>query len=87
LEQENEGSILIGLKSSGGPMPRVRDVLHLLTEASEDEILAKWRMERLCQWWEIGGRRYTPTEDFITNGEEIIPPTPLNKAGLNGISL
>jgi radical SAM family uncharacterized protein/radical SAM-linked protein len=70
LELAEDGSLLIGLKSSGGPMPKVADILKQLTGASSEEIISHWSVERLGQWWKIEGQHHSPTE--VNFNEEMI---------------
>jgi radical SAM-linked protein len=66
LEQESDGGLLIGLKSSGEAMARVRDVLKLLTDAPAEEITTAWDIERLGMWWEVGGAFRSPKDLSLT---------------------
>lgn len=65
LELQDDGSLLAGLKSSGGPIPKVGDILGYLTGASAEEVIAGWRVERIGQWWDVEGKLIAPTESYI----------------------
>ena len=63
LEREASGAILIGLKSTGGPMPRAVDVLAHIMKLPSEAILADWELERVDMSWDMDGVRSHPTED------------------------
>lgn len=60
LQQMDDGSIFIGLKSSGKAMPRAAEILQLITAHPADEQIALWDIERVGIWWEIEGELYSP---------------------------
>jgi radical SAM family uncharacterized protein/radical SAM-linked protein len=63
LEREESGAIWIGLKSTGGPMPRAVDILALILKQSPEEIPADWELERVDMSWDLDGVRSHPAED------------------------
>ncbi len=74
LEEGSEGSLWIGLRSLGGPMPRVSDILTLATEASPEDVIRNWEIERTGMWWENDGERCAPFEPVKTktpSGEKL----------------
>jgi radical SAM family uncharacterized protein/radical SAM-linked protein len=83
LELADDGSLLIGLKSSGGPMPKVADILSQLTDGSDEEITSAWSVERIGQWWDIEGQRYSPIENNIRGCADPVQ-FPLNIKGGRG---
>ncbi len=78
LEQKEDGALLVGLKSSGGPMPKVSDILGTLTGAAPEALLARWHTERIGQWWNVDEQLYSPTDNYIRSGAEHNSPAPLD---------
>jgi radical SAM-linked protein len=73
LEQDHD-TILIGIKASGGPIPRSDDILRLLLLQDDDsgllstaDILATWDIERLGMWWDMEGVLRSPAEAIKSN--------------------
>ncbi len=60
LEVEGN-SLLVGIRSAGGPVPRLEEILEwLLPEKDHRPLPAHWRAERLGMWWKIEDKLVSP---------------------------
>jgi radical SAM-linked protein len=64
LEWE-EDSLQVGIKTLGGPAPRVIDILKTVvedpkSEGSRNAIIASWQIERQNMWWEVDRNWISP---------------------------
>jgi radical SAM-linked protein len=67
--EAKENCLMIGVRSVGGPMPRMEEILErLLPERKHRPLAAYWRTERVGMWWTIGDKLVSP-ERQISVGE------------------
>ncbi|MFH1862157.1 MAG: TIGR03960 family B12-binding radical SAM protein, partial [bacterium] len=53
-------TIIIGLDAVGGPMPKVSEILTLVTGFPYEHLLADWIIERTGMWWLREGAQISP---------------------------